>query len=68
MSSAMDELKHKLEQKIDELRAAQDVGDDQSRNPGTNLKLASITDCDSGIRNLVNYSVITDPSLLFLFF
>ena len=44
MSSAMDELKHKLEQKIDELRAAQDVGDDQSRNPGTNLKLALITE------------------------
>ena len=55
MSSAMDELKHKLEgetaskeditmleQKIDDLKVKQDVCDDESKNPGTNLKLASI--------------------------
>ena len=57
MSSAMDELKQKveggtaskeditmLEGKIDELKVAQDVGDDQSRNPGTKLKFALIRD------------------------
>ena len=55
MSSAMDELKQKveggtaskeditmLEGKIDELKV--DVGDDQSRNPGTKLKFALIRD------------------------
>ena len=51
MGSAMDELKHKLggeiavlEQKIDELKVAQDADDDQSKNSGTNLRLASKRD------------------------
>ena len=33
-----------LEGKIDELKVAQDVGDDQSKNPGNKLKLALIRD------------------------
>ena len=57
MNSAMDQLKQKLEGgtaskediamlegKIDELKVAQVVGDDQSKNAGTKLKLASIRD------------------------
>ena len=57
MSSAMDELKQKLEGgtaskediamlegKINKLKVAKDVGYDQSKKPGTKLKLASIRD------------------------